>query len=227
MTVETILLVLESVLLVATIILLLYSIREGKGRKTPLLEVGKATKILTRQEYFLTVTDSMMDARIEVIGFITGRLPTGDDKKRVRDIINNIEKLTKNDIKVKYLVPKFPDRLHIGSLYSRAGAEVRYGIGAIASDIRYIIVDDRFVVIGIPEIMGEKEATKKGYRIPSESLATILKDHFHRCWEESMPYEKYVKEAIKQTGLTPEQLGRELQIDEKEVGRFIEEYVHT
>ena len=227
MTVETTLLVLESALLVATIILLLYSIREGKSRKNLLLEVGKATKILTRQEYFLTVTDSMMDSRIEVIGFITGRLPTGDDKKRIRDIINNIEKLTKKDIKVKYLIPKFPDRLRIGSLYSSAGAEVRYGIGAIASDIRYIIVDDRFVVIGIPESMGEKEATKKGYRIPSESLAAILKDQFYRCWEESMTHEKYVKEAIKQTGLTPEQLGRELQIDEKEVERFIEEYVHT
>lgn len=223
MTVETTLLVLESVLLVATIILLLYSIREGKGRKNLLLEVGKATKILTRQEYFLTVTDSMMDARVEVMGFITGRLPTRDDKKRVRDIINNIEKLTKNDIKVKYLVPKFPDRLHIGYLYSRAGAEVRYGIGAIASDIRYIIVDDRFVVIGIPESMGEKEATKKGYRIPSESLAAILKDQFYRCWEESMTYEKYVEEAIKQTGLSPEQLGRELQIDAKELKMFIEE----
>ena len=223
MTVETILLVLESVLLVATIILLLYSIREGKARKNLLLEVGKATKILTRQEYFLTVTDSMMDARIEVIGFITGRFPTGDDENRVRDIINNIEKLTKNNIKVKYLIPKFPDRLHIGYLYSRAGAEVRYGIGAIASDIRYIIVDDRFAVIGIPESMGEKEATKKGYRIPSESLAAILKDQFYRCWEESMTYEKYVEEAIKQTGLTPEQLGRELQIDAKELKMFIEE----
>ena len=223
MTVETTLLILESVLLVATIILLLYSIREGKGRKNLLLEVGKATKILTRQEYFLTVTDSMMDARVEIIGFITGRPPAEDDKKRVRDIINNIEKLTKKNIKVKYLVPKFPDRLHIGYLYSRAGAEVRYGIGAIASDIRYIIVDDRFVVIGIPESMGEKEATKKGYRIPSESLAAILKDQFYRCWEESMTHEKYVEEAIKQTGLTPEQLGRELQIDETELKMFIEE----
>ena len=75
MAVETTLLILESALLVATIILLLYSIREGKGRKNLLLEVGKATKILTRQEYFLTVTDSMMDARVEIIGFITGRPP--------------------------------------------------------------------------------------------------------------------------------------------------------
>jgi ribosome-binding protein aMBF1 (putative translation factor) len=38
-----------------------------------------------------------------------------------------------------------------------------------------------------------------------------------------MTYEKYVEEAIKQTGLTPEQLGRELQIDETEIERFIEE----
>ena len=223
MTVETTLLILESVLLVATIILLLYSIKEGKGRKNLLLEVGKTTKILTRQEYFLTVTDSMMDAEVEITGFITGRLPTGDDKKRVRDILNNVEKLTKNNIKVKYLLPKFPDRLHIGYLYSRAGAEVRYNICAIENDIRYMIVDDRFVVIGIPESMGEKEATKKGYRIPSEGLAAILKDHFYRCWTQSMMHEKYVEEAIKQTGLTPKQLGRELQIDEKELERFVAE----
>ena len=52
MTIETWLLVLESVLLIATIILLLFSIREGRGRKKLLLEVEQATKVLTRQEYF-------------------------------------------------------------------------------------------------------------------------------------------------------------------------------
>jgi hypothetical protein len=64
---------------------------------------------------------------------------------------------------------------------------------------------------------------KKGYRIPSEGLAVILKDHFYRCWGESMMYEIYVKEAIKQTGLTPTQLGRELKIDEKDIEKLIEE----
>jgi hypothetical protein len=65
MTIETVLLILESVLLAVTIILLLYSIREGRDRRNLLLEVGKATKILTRQEYFLTVTDSRMDAQVK------------------------------------------------------------------------------------------------------------------------------------------------------------------
>lgn len=221
MTIEPLLLILESVLLLATIILLLYSIREGRGRKNLLLEVGKATKILTRQEYFLSVTDSMTDAKDEVIGVITGRLPAEDDRKRVQDIIHNLEKLKKEGIKVKYLLPKFHDRLHIGYLYTKAGAEVKYSICAIANNIRYIIVDDRVVVIGIPESMGEKEATRKGYRIPSEGLAVILKDHFYRCWEESMSYEKYVKEVVHQTGLTPKLLEKELQIDTKELERIV------
>lgn len=220
MTIEIILLILESILLISTIILLLYSLKEGKSRKKLLLEMGKATKILTRQEYFLTVIDSMIDAKVEILGFITGRIPTEDDRKKVRDIINNVERLTKNDVKVKYIIPKFHDRLHIGYLYAKAGAEVRYSICAIASNIRYMVVDDRFVVVGIPESIGEKEATKKGYAIPSEGLAAILKDHFYRCWEESINYEKYVKEAIKQTGLPAKQLGRELQIDEKEIERL-------
>jgi len=220
MTIETGLLVLESVLLAATIILLIYSIREGKERKSLLLEVGKATRILTRQEYFLTVTDSMMDAKTEVIGAITGRLPIGDDKKRTKDVIDNIERLAKNGVNIKYLLPKFQDRLHIGHLYTKAGAEIRYSDCAIVHDIRYIVVDDKVVIIGIPESIGEKEATKKGYRIPSEGLAAILKEHFYSCWDKNMRYEDYVKEVMKQTGATPKLLAREIQIDEKELEKF-------
>ncbi|MEW6675232.1 MAG: hypothetical protein AB1348_04365 [Nitrospirota bacterium] len=217
MPIETVLLVVESILLLATIILLLYSLKEGRGRKALLLEVGKAIKILTRQEYFLVVTDSMMDAKVEVIGSITGRVPLGDDKKRTRDVINNIDRLTRNEVRVKYLLPKFPDRLHTGYLYTKAGAEIRYSDCSIVHDIRYMVVDDRLVVIGIPEITGEQEATRKGYRIPSEGLATMLKEYFNRCWGKSISYEEYVKEVMKQTGATPKLLAREFQIDEKDL----------
>jgi hypothetical protein len=220
MSIETILLLLESVLLIVTVILLLFSLREGRGRRDLLLQVERATKVLTRQEYFLTVTDSMMDAKSEVIGFITGRLPTGEDKKRTRVIITNIERLTKSGVRVKYLLPKFHDRAHIGFLYTRAGAEIRYGSCPIVHDLRYIVVDDRLVVIGLPESTGEKEATRKGYKIPSEGLASILKEYFYRCWEKNMSYEEYLREVIKQTGASLKTLAQELQIDEKELERI-------
>lgn len=220
MTIETGLLVLESVLLLATIILLLFSLKEGRGRKNLLLQVERATKVLTRQEYFLTVTDTLMGAKTEVIGAITGRLPVGDDKKRTKSVTENIERMTKNGVSVRYLMPKFPDRLHIGYMYTKAGAEIRYSDCAIVHDIRYMVVDDRVVVMGLPESTGEKEATRKGYRIPSEGLAAILKEHFYSCWDKNITFENYLKEVIKQTGATPKLLARELQIDEGELEKF-------
>lgn len=174
MRIELGLLLLESILLIATVILLVYSIKEGKQRDKLLLEVGKATKVLTRQEYFLNIIDSMMDAKEEIVGCITGRLPKGDDRKMTRDIIDTLEGLIKKGVKVKYLLPKFPDRLHIGYLYTKAGAEVLYSNCLIVHNMRFITVDTRSVVIGIPESIGEREATRKGYRIPSEGLATVL-----------------------------------------------------
>jgi hypothetical protein len=220
MTIESALLLLESILLILTVLLLLFNIKEGRGRRGLLLEVEKATKVLTRQEYFLTVMDSMSDAKTEVVGFITGRFPVGDDKKRTNAIINNIERITAKGVSIKYLIPKFHDRLHIGHLYTKAGAQVRYSSCPIVHDFRYIVVDDRIVVIGMPENIGEKEATKKGYRIPSEGLSSILKVYFEKCWEGNMGYEEYLREVVEQTGATPKLLAQEIQIDEDEIRRI-------
>ena len=219
MSIEIGLLSLESILLIATIILLVYSIKEGKERDKLIMEVGKATKVLTRQEYFLAIIDSMMDAKEEITGCITGRPPTGDDKRMTRDIMENIERMTKKGVRVRYLMPKFPDRLHLGYLYMKAGAEIQYSSCLMVHNIRFINIDNRIVVIGIPESTGEKEATKKGYRIPSEGLATVLKNYFDTC-EKQLSFIDYLKEVINQTGATPEHIAREYQIDEEELKKL-------
>jgi len=221
MTLEISLLALESILLVTTVILLVYSIKEGKHRDKLLIEIGKTAKILTRQEYFLTVTDTMMDAKSEVIGCITGRLPRGDDRKRTREVVSTIERLVKKGIRVEYLMPRFPDRLHVGYLYTKAGADVRYSSCLMVHNLRFMIADDSVVIIGIPETVGEKEATKKGHRIPSEGLAIVLKNYFNNC-EKQIGYTDYVKEVLKQTGATPKHLASELQIDEEELLKYVD-----
>ena len=219
MTLEIGLLSLESVLLIVTIILLFYSIKEGKQRDKLILEVGKATKVLTRQEYFLAIMDSMMDANHEILGCITGRPPVGDDKKLTRDIIAHIDRMSNRGVRIKYLMPKFPDRLHLGYQYMKAGAEVMFSSCLLIHNIRFIIVDDSFVVIGIPESTGEKEATRKGYRIPSEGIAQILKNYFETC-EKQTGFTDYLKEVMKLTGATPEQIAREYNIEEEELKKL-------
>ena len=101
-----------------------YLCKEGKQRDKLIIEVGKATRVLTRQEYFLSIIDSMMDATEEIIGCITGRPPTGDDIKMTRTIVEKIKQMSKKGVRITYLLPKFPDRLHIGYKYMKAGAEV-------------------------------------------------------------------------------------------------------
>lgn len=215
------LLLLESALLVVTIVLLVFSIKEGRDRNKLITEVGRVTKILTRYEYFITVTDSMMDSKKEVIGYITGRIPDEEDKKLTTDVINNIVDLVKSGVKIRYLLPKFQDRLHVGWLYSHAGAEVRYSKSSHIDDFRYTVVDGRVSIIGVPESIGEKRATKKGYCIPSEGLSLVLREHFDECWERGTSYEKYVKKTLKETGASPRVLSEELGIDEAELKRFI------
>jgi len=223
MSIEIGLLVLESILLIVTIILLVYSIKEGKQRDKLLIEVTRATKVLSREEYFLTVIDSMRDAKREIIGTITGRPPKGEDKKLTRNVTEIISRLSKDGVKITYLLPKFPDRLYIGYLYTKAGAEVRYSNCVMVHNLRFIVIDEKFVVLGIPELTGEKEATKKGFRIPSEGLAIILKEYFNQC-EYQIGFVDYLKEVMSQTGASISQIAKEYNIDEKGLTELLERH---
>jgi hypothetical protein len=162
----------------------------------------------------------MMDAKEEIRGCITGRIPSENDKRRTRDIIATIERRVKEGIKITYLLPKFPDRLHVGYLYAKAGAEVLYSSCLMVHNIRFITIDGTIVVMGIPEHTGEKQATKKGYRIPSEGLAMVLNNYFESC-EKQISFSDYAKDVMKQTGATLKHLAREYQVDEEGLNKLI------
>ncbi len=220
MTVELGLLLLESLLLVVTIILLIYNIHEGRQRENLLKEVGRATKVLTRQEFFLSLLDAMVEARREIIGCVTGRPPARDDLKMTLHIVDTIAKMTGKGVRIKYLLPKYPDRLAIGIQYTKAGAEVLFSSCLMVHNIRFSVMDERIVVIGIPESAGEREATKKGYKIPSEGLALVLKDYFNSC-EKQTTLQEYVREVIAQTGATTAHLAQEFHLDEEDLRKIM------
>ena len=221
MTIETSLLLLESVLLIVTIVLLLYSIRESRRRRDLLLAVSKATKTLTRIEYFTTVTDSITEAREEIIGYITGRRATGEDERRVAAILDAIRKATGRGVRVQYMLPKFHGRLYMGYLYSSAGAEVRYTAGLEVQSLRYMVVDGKSVIIGMPEATDREEMTSKGHWLPSKALAEILKGHFRPRWRKSLSFSEFVDEVSKQTGASVNQLAIELGIETKGFKRML------
>jgi hypothetical protein len=220
LTVEFTLLLLESGLLIATVIMLVYSIYEGKRREHLLREVGRATRVLTRQEYFFSIMEAMLDAKREIIGCITGRAPMGDDIGMTRHIAETIEHMTGKGVSVRYLLPKFPDRLQIGLQYTKAGAEVFFSSCLMVHNLRYIVVDEEIIILGMPNRTGEMEATKKGYTIPSEGLASLLRGYFSEC-KDKMNLKDYLQEVLKQTGATLEHRAREFHLDQKDLNGLV------
>ena len=220
MSIELALLITESVLLLVTLGFLLYSIREGRHRSRLLVEVKHATKILTRHEYFLTISESLLDSKNEVVGCVTGRRPIGDEEKKIRTVLDSIKKATNSGVKVKYILPKLPERLYMGCLYNKFGAEVRYASCSLIRSMRYMVVDNSLVLIGIPEGAGEKIGTSKGHKLPSKGLASIMKNHFDGCWEGDLPLQAYISEVITQTGMSIKQLSSELNIETSVLSRY-------
>ncbi len=220
MTLEFGLLILESGLLVATVILLIYGIHEGRRRDHLLREVGRVTKVLTRQEYFFSILEAMLDAKREIIGCITGRPPVGDEVRMTRHIADAIERMTGKGVKIRYLLPKFPDRLRIGLQYTKAGAEVFFSSCLLVHNFRYLVVDGETIVLGMPDEKGEKEATKKGYTIPSEGLAVLLRDHFGSC-EDRTELKDYIQEVLRQTGANLDHLAKEFNLNPKDLKELV------
>lgn len=210
-------------MLLVTLGFLLYSIHEGRQRSRLLVEVKNATKILTRLEYFLTVSESLLESRVEIVGCVTGRRPIGDDERKIGSVINNIKTATSRGVKIRYILPKLPERLYMGCLYESAGAEIRYASCSLVHSMRYMVVDKSLVIIGIPEHAGEKNATTKGHRLPAQGLASILQNHFAECWERDLPLHDYIKEVMNHTGMSVKQVSTELGIEMSVLGRYIDD----
>jgi hypothetical protein len=70
------------------------------------------------------------------------------------------------------------------------------GPALLVSDLRYIIVDDRLTVLGLPSATGEDQPTREGYSIPSEALAEIFENQFQTKWEQAVDYDIFARAVL-------------------------------
>ncbi len=192
----TLLLGVELTLLVISIILLLMSRREHSGRSKLLEALLRATRELTRYEYFLAVVESIMDAGKRIDGIATGRKPTTPTGREMLDrILDAIKDASRRGVKARYILYPSPDRIGVAYRYAKAGAEVRMHPYAGLADSRYMLVDDSLIVIGLA---GKESShpTRTGFVIRSLSLNQILSKHFEQLWMQAEPFESYAAKVV-------------------------------
>ena len=223
LSLEAILATVELILLIATFILLITSRKEWKGRRQLLNILYTAVRVLTRHEYFTIIVEGVETAKKSIFATITGMPPTEEEEPTVSKIVRLIKKVCSKGVETKYLIPIGIERLNMGCRLSKAGAEVRYSKGLVVYDLRYMVIDDRHVILGLPEKVGEGQPTKKGYILDSETLARLLREHFKRHWDDpsTISYEDYLLKVVKRIieanpGISPRLMAKQLNIDVSE-----------
>ncbi len=222
-----VLLIVELVLLLATLSLIILARRESRGRENLLQQMTHTARMVSRQEYFNSVHFVMQNAKKSIKGSITGSAPTTSEQKdQVQAIIDHIRTARKRNVTIQYLLPKSPDRVVVANRYMEAGAETRFHPGILVSDLRYTIIDNNYTVLGLPSSAGENQPTREGYVIPSEGLAQIFLRQFQNGWEEATTYDEYLREVLSEIrshnpAVSTELLSSQLQIPEPEVKRIL------
>ncbi|MCP8321569.1 MAG: hypothetical protein H3Z52_11620 [archaeon] len=221
------LLTLELVLLVVTIYLLLTSIREARGRSHLIDQLMRATRTFSRAEYFTAVQEAVGEAASYIYAAVTGTPPKEDELEIIERLLRQFARASKAGVKLRFILPKDPDRLMMGQKYKRAGGDVKYNPSILFSDMRHMVVDDCVAVLGFPERSGLKEPTRKGYKIYSEGVSLMFKEKFENLWESpsSIDYDSYLKNIMEEAtanepGISDERLALLLKLPIEEIRRI-------
>jgi len=206
------LLIVELFLLVATVSLLVLNRREQKAREKMIDHFSSVADVITRQEYFVAVVDAIQRAERSLCGSVSGSPPTHEEGEVIQQILDAIGDAARRGVKMRYLLPLAPDRLQMGKRYKLGGAEVKFHSALLISDMRYMLIDERLVLVGVPERRGRNEPTRKGFTIPSESVAHLFKTQFETEWssKEAKGYQEYLGQLVAQARVSNPSVSVEL-----------------
>jgi hypothetical protein len=225
--IELILVAVELVLLAFTLVLLISSRREWHAREELLNLLMATAKVLTRHEYFNMVTEALGDSTMNVYAIVTGSSPKDPDKPLVEGVLKAMASAHRKGVELKYLLPKSPETLEMGSRLSAAGAEVRYHEGLIVSDLRYMLIDGKYTAVGLPETSGEGQPTRKGVLMKSESLTALLLEQFNKFWVSGVDYKAVLKAMVLKLAeenpqLSADIISKQLRVETAEVKEILD-----
>jgi hypothetical protein len=170
--------------------------------------------------------DTLKSAKKNVHAIVTGTAPSEASKTFVDGVLQAMTNSHENGVSLNYLMPKSPEKLEMGYKYTRTGAKVRFHDGLVVYDLRFTLIDEKYTVVGLPEMTGATEPTRKGALLKSDTLANILLDYFNKFWGSGEDYNTYLTEVVSKLleenpDLSIETISLQLNVNIEEINRII------
>ena len=197
----------EIILLILTISLLIYSSRERRQRQNLFHLMIDTIKVLTREEYFNLVTEELDDAKKSVCAIVTGEKPSENSVKYVERILKALKSAKDKGASLKYIMPASPEKLEMGLKYIQSGCDVRYNHNLMINELRFMVVDERHIVIGMPDNVDKFtcdidqtepcKPTRRGVLLQSKSISKIFINYFNLQWDSSIEHSAFTEQVAK------------------------------
>jgi hypothetical protein len=194
----------EIILLLLTISLLIYSSRERRQRQNLFNLMIDTIKVLTREEYFNIVVEELDNAKKSVCAIVTGEKPSENSAKYIERILKALKNAKDKGSSLRYILPASPETLEMGLKYIQSGCDVRYNQNIIINEVRFMVVDETHIVIGMPGNVDKLtcdidqaepcKPTRRGVLLQSKALSKVFINYFNSLWNSSIEYSAFAEQ---------------------------------
>lgn len=196
-------------------VVILISIFREKKERDKLVREMQTTRIELGRGSYLAMIKDALGKSVNYVYFISHSLTltmTEDQK-------HSIYRLYRKGVDHRCLTGKDPSKIRYMWEQRRAGVQVHVSDLVTASTFRFQVSDDKFAILGFAD-EGNQES-RKGILITNPYFCRMLRQHFLRVWEESLPLEDYVKVTMStlsgpELGLSLDELAVEWGLNEEE-----------
>jgi len=197
-------------------VLILWNVSKEKREREKLIVEMQHTRVeLGRENYLSMIRDTLGKSK-HYVYYVSHSLTSGMTDHEKNEMYERIP----SNLDHRCITGKDPGKIKYMWEQRRQGIEMRVNDYVMQSTFRFQVSDDIYAVLGFAD-QGATES-RKGILIDNLFFCRMLKRHFLRLWDESVPLDLYLLEVLRITSgpeisSTLEDNAREWDLKDEEV----------
>jgi hypothetical protein len=183
-----------STLIVVLLILHLVSIRLQRKEHTERIlfmdRMERAARVYSRETYEFMIL-KLMQRATESIHCYWHSLNIPEDSPNYQAINAELGKAASKNLDVRILTGREQGRIAAAHELKNVNAriQVRFSESLYATDLRFTLIDDAWVVFGLP--VSSPEPSREGIELMGRKLSALLAAYFEEQWDAGEDYQSY------------------------------------
>lgn len=175
---------------------------EETARAAHLASMETVAKLYTRAEYESLIRQRIDSAQKALLcyWYSLHQESAGESYARINQSLH--EAIQKRTVTVKVITAQEKDRIAPAFELGKLGVEVRFYRALPASDLRFMLADETWVILGVPGTPGMGLAralpSHEGVEFIGAKLRSILADYFDRQWSVAERYDEFAGSRVKE-----------------------------